>query len=660
MVFLLVAVQSFAQNCPYIDFRNNGNGQPNSCPNVSGTPMASNFDGTPYATAFVGMAKTGNIRFVFTGNITAPPAIKRIWIGSTLSSVVAGPASVPELVNGNSRVNYCFYNQNLPASGFYTIEFVNPQTDEIFSVCGFSGSSNAPANPPVILAQPVSQSVCSGNTLTLSVAAQAAYGGALTYQWRKNGVDISGATASTYIKSGVTSADAGTYTCLVSETGGTFILSQAANVTVINCSSNTYMDACGSGQLTTMQTNSWSSAWVDYYNDGWEDLYVCDKSENVANHLYKNNGSSNFQLVTASQLSSVISKSVNSTWGDYNRDGLKDVYITNATGNPGFLYKNLGGGNFQRMSNTGLDTDPQYAHGAAWCDFDKDGYQDLIVTNFFETRFHQLYKNNGNGTFSPVEDTPVSLESNRSMAPILCDYDNDGLTDIFIPNGNNKPNSLFRNLGNFRFSKENAGTVTSDAFNSVGAAWGDYNSDGWMDLFVTNASGQNNNLYRNNGNGTFSSVTGVPMVSDGGHSHGANWIDIDNDSDLDLFVTNDQGPNFLYINQGNGSFLRVMNEAIATNLGLDYGQAWADHNKDGWLDVMISSHSNQTDHLYCGKPNGKHWINIRLVGVVSNPEAIGARIRVFAGGKWQYRQNHPISGFGSQNSFRQHFGLDQS
>lgn len=84
LIFFLTIFYTYGQNCPYIEFRNNGNGQSNNCPNVNGTPMAANFGGTPYAVNFIGMAKTGNIRFVFPGTITNPPAIKKIWLGSTL------------------------------------------------------------------------------------------------------------------------------------------------------------------------------------------------------------------------------------------------------------------------------------------------------------------------------------------------------------------------------------------------------------------------------------------------------------------------------------------------------------------------------------------------------------------------------------------------
>lgn len=196
-----------------------------------------------------------------------------------------------------------------------------------------------------------------------------------------------------------------------------------------------------------------------------------------------------------------------------------------------------------------------------------------------------------------------------------------------------------------------------DTDNSVGAAWGDYDGDGWPDLFVTNSSNQNNCLYRNNGDGTFTKNTTAIVGKHGGHSHGVNWIDIDNDGDLDLFVTNDEGPNFLYINDGSGNFTREEEEEIATDMGLNYGQAWADEDRDGFLDLMLSFHSNQPDRVYCNKTNSNHWINIKLQGSVSNYSAIGTRVRIKANGHWQERQVYPITGFGSQNSLRQHFGL---
>jgi len=654
-LLLLAGTFLAAQNCSVISKRNNGNGQPNNCPGVSGTPMAANFTGTPYATQMNGLPKTGDITFAFPGVVTAPPAIRNIWIGTTLSAAVAGPAAVPVVSGSTTSVKYCFYNVNLPPAGAFTLEFVNPQTNELLSFCSYSGSSNATINPPQILTQPQSQTACQGNNATFTITAQAGNGGNLTYQWRKNGVNIAGATSSSLQLNNVMATDAAGYDCLVAETNGAFITSNVATLTVSTCNSNQFMDKCAQLPSAT-NISGWNCAWTDYNNDGWEDIFFTDKSGATPGMLYRNNGNGTFTNITGAGFSANLAPATGSAWSDINNDGLPDVLIVNDTQLPAMLYQNSGGGNFTPIPNSGIDPNPQYFHGAAWADFDNDGFIDLLLTNYFETRFHQLYRNNGNSTFTRIENSPVCMESNRSGAPVLADFNNDGLVDIFIPNGNNTPNSLFRNTGGMNFENVTAGDLAADAANSVGAAWGDYDNDGWADLFVANASDQQNALYKNTG-GAFVKVTNSVVSQDYGHSHGANFTDIDNDADLDLFVTNDQGPNFLYLNDGTGNFTKITDEEIATDIGYNFGQAWADCNRDGFIDLALAFHAGQKDRLYCNKGNGNKWLNIQLRGLVSNFSALGTTIKVKAAGKWQMRQVLPVSGFGSQNSLRQHFGL---
>lgn len=653
----------FAQNCPIIDFRNNGNGQPNSCANVGSTPMASNFNGTPYATNFNGMSKTGNIRFVFEGNVTAPPAISKIWIGTSLSTVVAGPASVPIYSNGKTTVTYCFYNSNLPASGFYTLEYVNPSSNVTWKVCGYDGNTGASANPPVLVAQPQNVNGCFSGDYSFSVSATPSYGGILQYQWKKNGVDIPGATSATYTINNASAQDIASYNCLIGESTGTFVLSESATISLVSCN---YLITAPTSVITNTVGSSWNSAWVDYDNDGWEDLYILDKDPNKPNQLYKNNGNKTFTKITNTPLTSFNAKSISSIWGDIDNDGDKDVLVINATEMKNRFYRNEGG-SFTELNATGINDQPDYNHGGVFADFDNDGFLDLLLTNFFPTKFHQIYKNNGDWTFTKKVANAVANETERAMAPVLCDYNHDRLIDIFIPNGNDRPNSLFKNLGNFQFEKINADAIGVDAFNSVGATWGDYDNDGWEDLFVANASGQNNNLYKNNGNGTFTKISpgtlsgdGNAIIQDGGHNHGCNWIDLDNDGDLDLYVTNDNGVNFLYVNNGANSFTKIVNDIITSDLGNCFGMAWSDSDKDGNEDVLISRDQNQTNLLYYGKKNTNAWINIKLQGTVSNKDGIGASIKVKANNVWQRKQVTPISGFGGQNSLRQKFGLNSA
>jgi hypothetical protein len=426
-----------------------------------------------------------------------------------------------------------------------------------------------------------------------------------------------------------------------------------------NQSNLLFSNCISSGALVDVSTDSWNAAWVDYNNDGWEDLYVADRNPSKPNLLYSNNGTS-FTNVTSGPLVNTFEKTIASVWGDYNNDGFVDVFVVNATGTKSRLYKNTNG-NFVEVANSGIDTDPQYFHGAAWFDMDNDGFLDLIVANFFETRFHQMYRNNGNGAFTRILDNPIVAESNRSTMLALVDYDNDGLVDVFIPNGPNKPNSLFKNLGNGAFRKITTGVLVTDLGNSVGAAWGDYNNDGFMDILVLNASRQANYLYKNLGNGNFESVSNTILSDTYADTHSATWIDHDNDGDLDVFITNDEGASFYYINNGDETFSKKVAEVITSDIGNAMGVAAADYNKDGKTDLFVTTHSNQKNALYCNQSaNDNNFINIRLVGVYSNKSAIGAKIKVVSGGRRQYRAVLPVQGLGSQNSLRQHFGLGQA
>jgi hypothetical protein len=424
--------------------------------------------------------------------------------------------------------------------------------------------------------------------------------------------------------------------------------------------SNLMFTQCiNSGHLADVTTNSWNAAWLDYNNDGWEDLYVADRDPSKPNLLYSNNGTS-FTRVTTGPLVNTFEKTIAAAWGDFNNDGFVDVFVANATGTKSRLYKN-NNGNFVEVVNSGIDTDPQYFHGAAWFDMDNDSYLDLIVTNFFETQFHQMYRNNGNGTFTRILDNPIVSESNRSTMPALADYNRDGLVDVFIPNGQNKANSLFKNLGNGQFEKITTGPLVTDLGNSVGAAWGDYNNDGFADILVLNASKQANVLYKNLGDGRFQKMSNSLLGEAKADTHSAAWIDHDNDGDLDVFITNDEGVSFYYINNGDETFSRKLGELLTANLGNAMGVAAADYNKDGHVDLFISTHSNEKNALYCNQSNDdNNFINIRLAGVYSNKSAIGAKIKVVAGGVVQHREVLPVQGLGSQNSLRQHFGLGQA
>lgn len=426
-----------------------------------------------------------------------------------------------------------------------------------------------------------------------------------------------------------------------------------------NNSSNTSLlmfSNCHTSTVGNGNNNSWNASWIDYNQDGWEDLFIPSKEGNAKNQLYKNNGNGSFTAVSSNTIVDAKAKTAAAVWGDVNNDGYPEVLLVNATLQKTSLYLNSNG-QFAPIANSGIDIDPQYFHGAAFADFDNDGYLDIIITNFFETRFHQLYKNNGNNTFTRITNTPITTVTERAMAPILADYNNDGLVDLFIPNGDNKANSLFKNKGSFQFEQILTGDIVADKKNSVGAAWGDYNNDGFMDLVVVNASNQKNDLYKNNGNGSFSKQTNSIVSNEGGQSHSASWVDVNNDGFLDLYITNDIGSSMLYLNDKKGGFNCKIDELVSGQTGKAFGAAWADYNKDGQMDVAIATHTTGATRFFCNNGNANKWIGFNLQGTFSNKMAIGATVSVKCNGTWQHRQLLPVTGFGSQNSPKLHFGL---
>ncbi len=411
-------------------------------------------------------------------------------------------------------------------------------------------------------------------------------------------------------------------------------------------------------------SNNWAAAWADYDNDGFVDLFVTNYETDKPNLLYHNNGDGTFSKVTSGAIATDIASSLAATWGDYDNDGDLDLYVANNIGYPNFLYRNNGNGSFVKISNDPVVTDLSYAHGVSWVDYDNDGFLDLFVTDYFTTKFNKMYHNNGDGTFTKETTAAPVFEASTSVSGVWADYNNDGLVDLFVANTNDENNSLYENRGNGTFLKINTGTIVNDGGNSVGASWGDYNNDGNMDLFVANSGGQNNFLYQNNGDGSFTKISGSPITSDGGHSHGSAWADYDNDGDLDLFVSNDQGQdNFLYANNGDGTFSRTINQ-ITQDSGDSFGAAWADMDNDGDLDLFIANHDANENFVYAnsrGKCQGKFCMV--LEGTNSNRSAIGTKIQVKANiyGQdiWQTREvsGQTGGGIGGQNELKTIFGL---
>ena len=417
--------------------------------------------------------------------------------------------------------------------------------------------------------------------------------------------------------------------------------------------------------------------WIDYNGDGYLDLLVSrGKAGGQNNALYRNDGPPNFTFTKMDTL--IVSldgrPSDGSSWGDYDNDGNTDLFVVNWYGVNNLLYKNHGNGQFQAITAGNPVNDGGYSETCSWGDYNNDGLLDLYVSNSAGNLKNFLYKNLGSGTFQKITTGPVVNDQEASRGVNWVDYDNDGDVDLFVVNENGGNESLYKNMfketGVDSFLQVTAGALVSSGGNSWSASWGDYDNDGDLDVFITNFSGQPCYFFRNDGQGQFTRVYYGTLTSDVASFATASWVDYDNDGDLDLFITTAYGGTAgtcalyknLLIENGSPSFQKVSGEPLLNETGYWYGLSWGDYDDDGNLDVFVAGtfNENSASLLYHNTGNGNNWVTLDCIGKFSNRSAIGAKIRIKAtiGGNsvTQLREVDGQSGYCGQ-TLQQHFGL---
>lgn len=313
------------------------------------------------------------------------------------------------------------------------------------------------------------------------------------------------------------------------------------------------------GAIVTDWAEFMGCTWGDYDNDGFLDVVVGTVSGVL---FYRNNGDGTFSKPANPLASSAGAYAYGSAWADFDRDGFLDLFMPSRDGN-NRLYRNNGDGTFSRLTGQGTLGEAGTSISAAWGDYDNDAWPDLYVGSAFSHRAF-LYRNGGNGTFTHISADPVVSTPSNWISPAWGDFNNDGLLDLFVTKGgylSSERNALYQNQGDGTFTAITTGALVGDTGSFFGAAWGDYDNDGFLDLFVARLGG-NNALYRNKGDGGFEKITAGSLGNDGGESLGCAWGDFDNDGFLDLFVANGglnaQQRNFLYRNNGNSNqWIRV-------------------------------------------------------------------------------------------------------
>ncbi|MGA2131705.1 MAG: CRTAC1 family protein [Bryobacteraceae bacterium] len=454
-------------------------------------------------------------------------------------------------------------------------------------------------------------------------------------------------------------------------------------------------------------------AFLDYDNDGWQDILIINgmdwpghARQHSTMHLYRNNRNGTFTDVTRAAGLDMEMYGLGVAVGDFNNDGFPDIYVTCV--GQSRLFQNTGKGRFVDITDrSGLGGRKGFSSSALWFDYDRDGLLDLFVCNYVKwSPAHDvfcsmdskhksyctpeayrgetcwLFRNRGNGTFEDVTDkSGIFDSSSKSLGVAMLDYDQDGWIDLMVAN-DTQPNKLYRNQrdGTFLDIAVKAGVAFSEdgkARAGMGVDVADYDNSGIAGLAITNFDNEMIGLYRGTRGGLYvdqAARTDVGRLSRRSLGFGCFFFDADLDGLLDLLVVNGHiepgiretrpetgyaQPPHLFLNKGSGGF-----EDVAGALGGGFaepkvgrGAAFGDFDRDGDLDVLITTNQGPV-HLYRNdQSNGHHAVRFRLVGAKSNRDAIGAIVRVTSGGETGSRMVKSGSSYLSQSELPVTFGL---
>ena len=460
---------------------------------------------------------------------------------------------------------------------------------------------------------------------------------------------------------------------------------------------------CDGKIANILESNGAGGAWLDYDGDGLPDLFLVNSGpmDGVTHHkpgtvrepnrLYHNLGQGRFEDVTAKAGVAGAHYGTAAVAADYDNDGHTDLLVLHIGGCA--LYHNRGDGTFEDVTARSHVTNPGGSGiGAVFLDYDNDGLLDILVANYlaydpnykeyfqpdgypgplsYAPQFNVLYRNLGNGVFEDVSEAAgIRIPGHRAMSVAVLDYNQDGFPDLYFSN-DGTPNTLLVNDGHGRF--KDMALQAGVAFNAMGeaagsmaATVGDCNGDGWQDLLVTRLG--YGSLYMGTPKGVFDdcmAVSGLGALTSRFVGWGGNFLDFDNDGDLDIFIANGDAhyllgwESLLLENKGDGTF------ADASARGGAYfstkvrarGSAVCDYDNDGRMDVLVTSIADRPFLLHNRSEPARQWLTLDLQGVRSNRDGFGAQVRLTAGKRVLHAQASCPFGFLAMSDRRLHFGL---
>ena len=465
-----------------------------------------------------------------------------------------------------------------------------------------------------------------------------------------------------------------------------------------------------------LETMGTGVAWIDYNQDGLMDLYLVQTADTDAyksahplrSALYHNNGDGTFTDVTEKAgLGGEGHYGQGVAVADYNNDGYPDLYVTGY--GRAILYRNNENGSFTDVTKqAGVTDEGEWSTSAAWFDFDKDGWLDLVVTNYIEWtpktnlwcgeqkpgyrsycnpnnykgQKTKLYHNNHDGTFTDVSGkSGVGAPESKGMGVVLADFNGDGWPDIAIAN-DTWPNFFFQNNKDGTFTDVSliSGLAASEDGRyeaGMGIDAADVDGDGLLDIYITHLDFELNRLYHNNGDSTFTDITYSSGIGNKAmllSGVAARFIDYDNDGWPDIVQANGamvdnvalyhsqvsyKEPLLMFRNLGHGKF-----DKVSDTLGPDFnkpvagrGLATADFLNDGRVGIAVMCRGDSPELLRNDTVNGNHWLEVLLIGTKSNRDGIGSTLKLSSEGVVQVDQAKGGTSYMSASDPRIHFGL---
>jgi len=403
--------------------------------------------------------------------------------------------------------------------------------------------------------------------------------------------------------------------------------------------------------------NAQGVVFLDVNNDGLLDIYLVNNGQ--PNRLWINSAGTSYTESAAAWNVNYTGAGRGCSAADFNNDGFIDIMVGNWQ-NLIILYKNNATSFTNYADSAGVNF-MCWGGSINWLDYNSDGKVDATVGNDgVPYHYNYLFRNDNLLSFTNVAYTSGITDSASTLCIASGDYDNDGDIDIFYGNQTNIPGNgtsfLYQNNGNGTFTNVTVSAGMVNPSYSWAADWGDYDNDGDLDLFVGNTNGLNQ-LFKNNGNGTFTDVATSVGITNTSSVFSCGWGDYDNDGDLDLYVAKGMNQTDRLYQNNSGTFTDVASTVGMVDTRHSSAISWGDFNNDGFLDLYLNNNGTQNRLFKSNAGNSNKWIVLWLQGVQSNRSAIGARVTIKTGTLTQIREVQGGSGGKGQNSLPVEFGL---